>query len=202
MNKLDCCGLSCPQPVLETKELIEKCPDELIEVTVDNEASKENVLRFLKSQSWETKVSSGEDESTFILSAAPGHCHMVFDTNLQNESEGVATKKVMFLISSEAMGKGSDELGLKLMSNFIMTLKEMGPLLWRLIFLNSGVKLTMEGSSTLPFLEGLEKEGVSILVCGTCLDFYNLMGKNRVGTVTNMLDIVTSMEVADRVIHI
>jgi selenium metabolism protein YedF len=88
------------------------------------------------------------------------------------------------------------------MKNFIATLKEMGSNLWRLVFLNSGVRLTIEGSPVLDVLVELEKSGVSILVCGTCLNFYGLLEQKKVGETTNMLDIVTSMQVANKVISI
>jgi len=81
-------------------------------------------------------------------------------------------------------------------------LKEMGPELWRLVFINSGVTLTAEGAEALPVLQELAREGVQILVCGTCLNHFNLLHKKQVGETTNMLDIVTGMQLADSVITI
>jgi selenium metabolism protein YedF len=100
------------------------------------------------------------------------------------------------------MGHGDDELGAKLLLNFLKTLKEMGPELWRLVFVNNGVKLAIEGAEALPVLKELEGEGVSILVCGTCLNHFNLLEKKKAGETTNMLDIVTAMQLADKVINI
>jgi selenium metabolism protein YedF len=100
------------------------------------------------------------------------------------------------------MGHGDDELGAKLMVNFLKTLKEMGPDLWRLVFVNNGVKLTISGSEVLPVLKELEDGGVTILVCGTCLTHFNLLDEKQVGETTNMLDIVTAMQVADTVINL
>jgi selenium metabolism protein YedF len=98
---------------------------------------------------------------------------------------------------------GDDVLGLKLMVNFLRTLKEMGDELWRLVFVNNGVKLTIEGSDVLEDLKGLRKSaGLKIMVCGTCLDHFNLLEKKQVGETTNMLDIVTAMQLADKVINI
>jgi intracellular sulfur oxidation DsrE/DsrF family protein len=76
----------------------------------------------------------------------------------------------------------------------------MGESLWRLVFLNSGVKLTIKGAETLPVIQQLEAQGVSVLVCGTCLNHFNLLEQKKVGETTNMLDIVTSMQLADKVI--
>jgi len=100
------------------------------------------------------------------------------------------------------MGFGDDELGLKLMINFLRTLKEMGPDLWRLVFVNNGVKLTIDGSEVLDDLKSYENGGLKILVCGTCLTHFNLLERKQVGETTNMLDIVTAMQLADKVISL
>jgi len=100
------------------------------------------------------------------------------------------------------MGHGDDALGEKLMVSFLKTLKEMGDELWRLVFVNNGVKLTIEGSDVLTVIQELEREGIHILVCGTCLTYFDLLDKKQVGETTNMLDIVTAMQLADKVINI
>ena len=106
------------------------------------------------------------------------------------------------MISTDRMGYGDDELGLKLMMSFIKTLKEMGNELWRLVFVNNGVKLTAAGSGVLDDITALADSGIHILVCGTCLMHFGLMEEKQVGETTNMLDIVTAMQLADKVINI
>ena len=103
------------------------------------------------------------------------------------------------MITTDRIGFGDDELGKKLMISFIKTCREMGRELWRLVFLNNGVKLTVSGSEVLSELTALEKEGIVILVCGTCLTHFDLMDQKAVGQTTNMLDIVTAMQLADKV---
>ena len=88
------------------------------------------------------------------------------------------------------------------MINFLRTLKEMGDDLWRLVFVNNGVKLTIEGAEALEDLKAYETAGLKILVCGTCLEHFSLLEKKRVGETTNMLDIVTAMQLADKVINL
>jgi selenium metabolism protein YedF len=88
------------------------------------------------------------------------------------------------------------------MVNFLRTLKEMGDELWRLVFVNNGVKLTIDGSDVLEDLKDYENNGLKIMVCGTCLDHFNLLDRKQVGETTNMLDIVTAMQLADKVINI
>ncbi|MBL0717231.1 MAG: sulfurtransferase-like selenium metabolism protein YedF, partial [Desulfosarcina sp.] len=118
------------------------------------------------------------------------------------EQENQSTKKIMVMVAGDRMGHGDDELGAKLMIAFLKTLKEMGPELWRLVFVNAGVKLTISDSETLSVLKDLEKDGIHILVCGTCLTHFNILDKKKVGYTTNMLDIVMAMQLADKVINI
>jgi selenium metabolism protein YedF len=198
-RKLDCRGLACPAPVLQTKELIEKEHPEMFKVMVDNEAAKQNVSRFLGSRGFE--VTAAKEGNDFAVTGKKREdttsCEMMVEEKVIPEK-----KKIMVMIATDRMGYGDDELGQKLMVNFIKTLKEMGNELWRLIFVNNGVKLTIEGSEILPVLKEYEETGLHILVCGTCLTYFDLLDKKQVGETTNMLDIVTAMQLADKVINI
>lgn len=111
-----------------------------------------------------------------------------------------AGKRTLVVLATDRFGKGDDELGRRIVINFIQTVKEMGDELWRLVLLNGGVKLAAEGSEALTHLQELAREGLGILVCGKCLETFNLAEKKRVGEKANMLDIVTSMQVAEKVI--
>jgi selenium metabolism protein YedF len=106
------------------------------------------------------------------------------------------------MISTPHLGRGDDGLGESLMINFIKTLREMGPALWRLVLVNGGVQLSIDGSAVLHELQELEGDGLTILVCGTCLSHFNLLDRKKVGETTNMLDIVTAMQLADKVINL
>ncbi len=197
-NEIDCRGLACPAPVLKTKELIENKSPDHIRVIVDNEAAKENVSRFLKSQNF--GVSIKEKEDIFIIE---GKATEVPSKNRGKEkAESDIHKRILIMITTDRIGHGDDKLGAGLMINFLKTLKEMGKELWRLVFLNNGVKLTIEGAEALPVLKELEESGIHILVCGTCLGYFDLLNKKQVGETTNMLDIVTSLQLADKVINI
>ena len=105
------------------------------------------------------------------------------------------------LVDGATIGRGDDLLGAVLMKSFLHTLKEIEPRPWRLIFLNAGVKLASEGSDLLTALSELERLGVEILSCGTCLDFFKLKEKLVAGKVTNMYDIVSSLVAATNVIR-
>jgi selenium metabolism protein YedF len=198
LKKIDARGLSCPAPVLETKAALEELRPQRIEVLVDNQPAQENVARFLRSQGYLTDMSQAGELFTITGSgdgAAP-------DLQMPRHSSAVQENKIMVMVAADRVGSGDDVLGAKLMINFIKTLKEMGNDLWRLVLVNSGVKLTIDGAGTLEDLKELEAAGVTILVCGTCLDHFNLLERKQAGQTTNMLDIVTAMQVADKVINI
>ncbi|MEZ4565414.1 MAG: sulfurtransferase-like selenium metabolism protein YedF [Desulfobacterales bacterium] len=108
----------------------------------------------------------------------------------------------MVMIATDRFGYGDDDLGRKLMISFIKTLGEMGSELWRLVFVNNGVKLTVSGAEVLDELKKLADSGIHILVCGTCLTHFDILEEKQVGETTNMLDIVTAMQLADKVINI
>ena len=196
MKEIDARGLACPAPVLKAKEAIEKDNLKIIKITVDNEASKQNVCRFLKSRNFDTDVQKDGNDFYVIGKRNAG----ISSKDSTRERVKTDTKKIMVMLATDRMGYGDDELGLKLMTSYIKTLKEMGSELWRLVFVNNGVKLTIEGSEVLPVLKEYEKEGLHILVCGTCLTHFDLLDQKQVGETTNMLDIVTAMQLADKVI--
>ena len=197
-KEIDCRGLACPAPVLQTKEALEKEHPNVIKVVVDNEASKQNVFRFMESQNLEVSVQQEGKDFHVIGKIGEG---VVPETPVAQKPD-TGHKKIMVMVANDCMGHGDDELGEKLMISFLKTLKEMGEELWRLVFVNNGVKLTIEGSDVLPVIQELENDGIHILVCGTCLTHFDLLDQKQAGETTNMLDIVTAMQLADKVINI
>ncbi|MEN6437440.1 MAG: sulfurtransferase-like selenium metabolism protein YedF [Syntrophobacter sp.] len=197
-ESLDCRGLACPNPVLRTKEVIERGDVDSLTVAVDNQAARENVSRFLGRFGF--SVSVVEKDGVFEVNGVKDGsqaCEVY-----EQESAAQADKKVVVLLGTEMLGRGDDVLGRKLVLNFLLTLKEMGKELWRLVLVNGGVKLSVEGSEALGSLRELEGEGAKVLVCGTCLNHFGLLEQKKVGETTNMLDIVTAMQLADKVISL
>jgi len=213
-HEIDARGLDCPAPVLKTKEAVEKQAAAKIKVIVDNTAAVENVSRFLNYQQYEVSVETtgtffavtGIRKETGAASQSrdkkPDKSRPDPSGQKKDHKQDCDHEKILVMIASEYMGRGDDDLGAKLMKNFIITLKEMGEDLWRLIFVNGGVKFTIDGSEILPDLKELEKQGIHILVCGTCLNYFKILEKKQVGETTNMLDIVTSVQLADKVINL
>ncbi len=197
MNKLICTGLACPQPVLITRKYLEENPAAgSVTVVVDNRAAAENVVRFLENSGFTAGITTIENSFEIEGSRIKG------DEVQCGRYDPSESKKTLIMITNDVIGNGDRGLGEKLMQNFLKTLPEMGDSLWRLVFLNEGVKLSVKDSPALPALTQLETMGVSILVCGTCLDYYSLLDKKGIGIITNMLDIVTSLQAADKIINI
>jgi selenium metabolism protein YedF len=194
MSIIDCRGLACPQPVMTTKKALDQLKEGQLVVLVDNTVSCNNVERFAQSQGCSVEVEQrGEDFSLLIRKGKIGQ-----ETELTQEKE--KAKKVVVYINSHLMGNGDEALGSFLMKAFLKTLVDLDTKPNRLVLVNSGVQLASEGSKVLDTLMVLSERGVEILSCGTCLDFYGLKGKLKVGTVSNMYEIIQSMVEADRLI--
>jgi selenium metabolism protein YedF len=198
MKEIDARGLACPAPVLQAKTAIETQRLNAVRVVVDNAAAQQNVQRFLETRGYESTLETDSDDYIVV-----GRCGATLRAEAQAEPAAEAGQiKIMVMIATDRFGYGDDTLGSKLMDNFIRTLNEMGPDLWRLVFINNGVKLTVEGSEVLAELKQLQDHGLQILVCGTCLTHFDLLEHKQVGETTNMLDIVTAMQLADKVINL
>jgi selenium metabolism protein YedF len=198
-EQLDCRGLACPSPVLKTKEILDRGGVQRLTVLVDNPAASENVSRFLSRFGFQVEVS--QQEGGFAVTgnqSPPGALCEVF----AEAPRAGQTQKILVLLGTDRLGRGDDDLGRRLVINFLGTLKEMGQDLWRLVLVNGGVKLALEGSDVLATLQGLVQGGVQLFVCGTCLDHFGVLEQKRVGETTNMLDIVTAMQLADKVISL
>lgn len=201
-KNLDARGLACPAPVLLVKDLVEKENPSELTVQVDNDASRENVTRFLTTRNY--LVTEDRQDGGFHLHARHKEGGgQPAQPPLPAPSAATAIRpKILVVVTSAQLGRGDDRLGDKLMANYLKTLKEMGEDLWQLIFVNSGVKLTTASSPVLAELQEYEKNGVIVLVCGTCLEHFQLTELKKVGATTNMLDIVTATQLADKIVSI
>lgn len=194
--EVDARGQACPKPVIMTKKELDNIEEGVVVTIVDNEVAKNNVSKLAKSLGYEYKVEDkGENEYVITIVKGEGE---VKEENTPTVQRG--NKVVLF--SSRTMGKGSEELGEILIKSFIYTLTESTPYPSTMIFYNGGVYLTCEGSPVLEDLKKLEKEGVEIISCGTCLDYYNLKDKLQVGEISNMYTIYDKMRNAANIINI
>ena len=199
MEQLDCRGLACPQPVMRSRDAVAGGAQAL-EVLVDNEPARENLRRFFEGRGFSVAANQ-EGPDCWRISATAGNAApaMQQDTEATPATEG--NNRTLVLITTETIGRGDDTLGAKLMGSFLATLPELGQRLWRIVLINGGVKLASSPGPALDALKEMEAEGVSILVCGACLGHFGLLEAKAVGETSNMLDIVTSLDLAGKVIR-
>jgi len=193
-KEIDARSLSCPQPVILTKKALED--NSSIVVIVDNETSRENVRRMAQSLGCEVRIEL-KDEDTYIHITREYSCESP-QANADTDSQ----EPVVVVIGSDTMGRGHEELGGVLMKSFLHTLIETSPQPDTMIFLNTGVKLTITGSDVIEDLQILSNKGMNILVCGTCLNFFEIKDQLCVGTVSNMYDIAATMLKAKHLVQV
>jgi selenium metabolism protein YedF len=197
MLEIDCRGKACPEPVILTKDALAQIEEGELTIIVDDPSSSENVRRFAQSQGCSVEV--GKREKDFFLHIQKGKTIEVRDESSFKRPKEKA-EKVLVYINSHLLGVGDEALGSFLMKAFLKTLMDLEKKPDRLILINSGVQLASEGSKVLETLKDLSKGGVEIVSCGTCIDFYGLKDKMRVGSISNMYEIIQSLLEADRLI--
>lgn len=194
MQHLDCRGLACPQPVIRCREAV-AAGAVALSVLVDNAAARENVLRYLGNNNF--ACACEEKEGLFHVTATRPETAAAAAP--APDADG-GEARTLVLITTHVLGRGDDTLGQRLMETFLATLPELRHL-WRVVLLNGGVRLSATKGPALDALKTLAERGVSILVCGTCLAHYGLSDAKEVGETSNMLDIVTSLDLAEKVIR-
>lgn len=200
MITVNAMGDNCPIPVIKTKKAMQALTGpEMIEVLVDNEIAVQNVTKMASSSGGKvTSEKRGEKEYRILIAmeGAPAAA----------ETEGEAAcipdmrDNMVVVVSSDRMGTGNDELGKALIKGFIFAVTQLDTLPKTMLFYNGGATITCEGSDSLEDLKSLEAQGVEILTCGTCLDYYGLKEKLSVGSVTNMYSIVEKMAGASKIL--
>jgi selenium metabolism protein YedF len=197
-------GDACPIPVVKTKKAMQAMSEpDTLEVLVDNEIAVQNVTKMAKSSGGDVSSEKiGEKEFRVVIKMSQVMTELKAQ---EKESEEVCMpdrrKDTVVVISSDRMGSGNDELGKVLLKGFIFATTQLDELPRTMLFYNGGARLTSEGSDSLEDLKNLEAQGVEIMTCGTCLDYYGLKEKLQVGSVTNMYSIVETMNNAAKVIR-
>ena len=197
---IDCKGMACPLPVVNAKKAAEGLNSgDVLTVLVDNEIAVQNLTRFAEHKSFAVSAEKKADGEYAVIMRISG-------TEAEETKEEIACvmdsrrKGMLVVLSGNVMGTGDPKLGTSLMKAFVFALTKQDQLPDTILCYNTGAYLTCEGADTLEDLKLLESEGVTILTCGTCLDFYGLKEKLAVGGVTNMYDIVERMENASQII--
>jgi selenium metabolism protein YedF len=194
--KIDAQGLSCPQPVILTKKAMVDQKD--ITVLVDNSTAKENLFRLAAKENFQFEVTS-ESEGTISLHLYSDKLSvkMPIEKSISsNKSQG----PLVYQITSEFMGSGSDELGSILMRALIHTISESDKKPEIIILYNSAVKLAIDESPVIDDLKELESKGIEIMVCGTCTNYFEISDNITVGIISNMYDILDTLNGAGHLV--
>ncbi len=200
-KNIDCRGLACPLPVVNAKKASEELRSgDVLTVLVDNEIAVQNLSRFAEHKGFGVCAEKkGDKEYAVIMTISGAAAEEPREEEIACAVDS-RRKGMLVVLSANTMGSGDPKLGTSLMKAFVFALTKQDQLPDTILCYNTGASLTCEGADTLEDLKLLESEGVTILTCGTCLDFYGLKEKLAVGGVTNMYDIVERMENAARII--
>ena len=198
---IDCMGMVCPLPVVNAKKAAEELhAGDVLTVMVDNEIAVQNLTRFAEHKGFGVSAQKkGDKEYAVIMQIAGAAAAATAQEEIACAVDS-RRKGMLVVLSANVMGTGDAKLGTSLMKAFVFALTKQDQLPDTILCYNTGAYLTCEGADTLEDLKLLESEGVTILTCGTCLDFYGLKEKLAVGSVTNMYDIVERMENAAQII--
>lgn len=197
-KQLDLRGLVCADRAERIRAALAETGLESLRIVVDDDAKADHARDTAERLGWAAAVQRQGAEVHVILTRDKNGTPVPAPAAALQPSG--RPPRVVGFITSSVLGVGDEQLGRVLMRAFVKTLKELDPLPERLIFVNSGVRLTTSGSELIADLRELESCGVRILSCGTCLDYYQLKDSLEVGTVTNMYEIVTSLAASDRVL--
>jgi len=213
--ELDMRGQVCPRPLMETKRALDGLSQGVVRVRVDAEAARGNIVRAATAAGHEVSVQEGEGEwaisirkeplqigrATFTPDAGAVDVHIhttpAAERQLEPQTGGAGTA---FLLAGKGLGRGDDELAGILTKAFLYTLTQREVLPRAVVMLNLGVRLVCRGSAVLEHLRTLQERGVLVIACGTCLDFFGWTDQVEVGVVSNMYEIVETLDAAGKVI--
>ncbi len=201
MITVECRGEQCPIPVVKTIKAIGEMKEaDTIQTHVDNETAVQNLTKLAESKGFAVKSEKIEDKHFVVTMevTAPGAAAAAEEPAVSCIPDRRGS--TVYAFGTNVMGSGNDELGATLMKGFIYAVSQLEELPKTMLFYNGGVKLTTEGSASLEDLKSLQAQGVEILSCGTCLNFYGLSEKLAVGEVTNMYAIVEKLNGASHIV--
>lgn len=199
---LDARGWACPKPVLETKKLLQS--EDVITVIVDNRAARENVSRLASKSGCKVRIEEKDDGTHLHIEKEAGaSAQEVTEKEPEPESYiSCESGKLVLFIASDIVGRGSDELGGILMRALMPTLLEVEPKPEVIVLMNNGVKLAISDSPVLEDLQALADKGVEILICGTCLKYFDLTDKVAVGEISNAYTIAETLLQAGKAVRL
>ena len=205
MIKVNALGDACPIPVVKTKNAIRELGSSgVVEVSVDNEIAVQNLNKMAKQKNYEFSYEKKSDTEYIVTIGINSDSKT--DTNTVSKISGtqkdeISLKETVVVIDSDKMGDGDEEFSKTLLKGFIYALSSQDIPPSKIIFYNTGVKMTTEGSESIEDLKVLANAGAKIYSCGACLNNYGLTEKLLIGEVTNMYDIAGYLLNADLVVR-
>ena len=201
MIRVNAIGDACPLPVIKTMNALKELGGAgTVEVLVDNEVAVQNLTRLAENKGCTIKTERVSEKEYRVTLTASRAVEQTGD-EASFCTVPAAQKKIVVVISADHMGEGNDELGRTLLKGFIFALVTQEKRPRTILFYNGGARLTCVGSDSLEDLRTLAEQGVELLTCGTCLNFYGLTDKLAVGGVTNMYEIVEKQMKATLVVR-
>lgn len=187
---VDARGLACPQPVILTRNAMRE--SDQVTTLVSALDQVENVRRLAERAGWVVTVTPADPGHAIYLTKghAPREPEVTPDIAVCAPRTGPGR---VLVLASDQIGRGEAELGFILMRSFLYTLQQIEPRPDTLILMNSGVKLAVEGSPVLSDLQTLQENGLQILVCGTCLDYFQIKHRIAAGIISNMYTIAETI---------
>ena len=192
ISKIDAIGKPCPFPVILAKNALKNILEGIVEITVDNEISCQNVEKLCKESKFKYEILKKENDIFIIIITKTGKELM--------EIEERREENIVVVIPSDEMGGGDTILGKTLLKGFIYTLTELEIMPKTIIFYNKGILLTVKNSDSFEDIKKLEEAGVEILICGACVNFYDVLEEIKVGKITNMYEILKKQMNSTKVI--
>lgn len=204
MKIVDTRGLTCPAPLIKTRQgLTEAAEGEAVQVIIDNRTSLGNVRRYLADNKLTFTV---REEGDLAFVTVTGGEKSEISTNEEEYCTPEAAaplrrRNTVVAVTSEKMGSGDDELGVKLMITFFRTLVMVEPAPDSVVFYNSGVKLAMVDSPVLDFIKELMAKGTSVYLCSTCINHFQIKDLLPVGSFSDTYQILNLLKDADHIIR-
>lgn len=198
MQIVDARGKECPQPVIMARNAMQQA--DVLTVLVSAQDALNNVRHLAEKAGWKVQVEQRSDGYTLTLQKGTSAIEPVISPDM----EGVCapSSRSVVVVSSVEMGRGNEELGAILIRSFFYALTEVEIKPQTIILFNTGVRLTVIGSPVLEALQKLTAQGVEILICGTCLGYFNLKDQIAVGKVSNMYTIAETLLAAGHTVTI
>ena len=188
-------GLACPQPVVLSMKALAEMDSGKVIVSVDNEVARDNVKRMAEHEGCTVTVEGKGNGFELQITRVPP---AKFPTELITDKK-VVEETLVYLFESDFIGRNR-ELGKILINGFLNAITSLPKRKSKIVLISNGVRLATAGSYVLDTLLELKQSGFEILICGTCLDFFKIRDKVRVGTISNALEIMGALTNESKVV--